>query len=160
MSPTTTSTIDISSVAFAQGQPIPAEYTCDGKNVSPPLRWANVPAAAKALALICDDPDAPRGTYVHWVLFDLQPAVRELPAGVPTTERLQNGARQGKHSGGRVGYTGPCPPSGTHRYFFKLYALDRALELKGTPTKDELLAAMEGHVIGRGELMGTYSRQR
>src|SRR5919204_4811913 len=114
MSPTTTSTIDISSVAFAQGQPIPAEYTCDGKNVSPPLRWANVPAAAKALALVCDDPDAPRGTYVHWVLFDLPPAVRELPAGVPTAERLPNGARQGKHSGGGAGHTRPRPPSGTH----------------------------------------------
>lgn len=155
-------TIQLTSSAFAEGQPIPAKHTCDGAGISPPLKWSNVPTGAKSLALICDDPDAPAGVWVHWVLYDLQPTVTELPEGVPTTETIPDGAKQGVNDFKHIGYGGPCPPRGDpHRYFFKLYALDAELQFKAKATKKELVRAMEGHVLaeGQGQLMGTYKRK-
>jgi Raf kinase inhibitor-like YbhB/YbcL family protein len=152
-------TITLESAAFREGETIPREYTGDGKDISPPLRWPAAPEGAKSFALICDDPDAPRGTWVHWVLYNLPGDVREVGPEVPPREVLANGARQGKNDFGRIGYGGPAPPRGKpHRYFFKLYALDRALDLAAGATKDQLLAAMKGHVLAEGQLMGKYGR--
>lgn len=153
------SPLAVTSAAFSPGEPIPRTHTCDGEDVSPPLAWSGVPAGAKSLALICDDPDAPAGTWVHWVLYDLPPESKTLAGGVPRQENLKNGAKQGKNDFRKTGYNGPCPPGGTHRYFFKLYALDVALNLPAGLTKTELLKAMEGHVLGEGRLMGTYNRK-
>jgi Raf kinase inhibitor-like YbhB/YbcL family protein len=155
--------IQITSAAFADGQPIPAKYTCQGRDISPPLQWTNAPANTKSFALITDDPDAPVGTWVHWVhwvLYDLPPNTTELPEGVSKTRVISNGAKQGLNSWPRLGYGGPCPPPGKpHRYFFKLYALDTLLNLKPGVTKKDLLKAMEGHVLAEGQLMGTYQRK-
>ncbi len=152
--------IQLTSTAFAEGQPIPVIHTCDDRNVSPPLSWSNLPAGTKSLALITDDPDAPGGTFVHWVVYGIPPNVTELPQGVPTTEALSNGAKQGTTGFGRVGYAGPCPPRGKpHRYFFKLYALDSELQIKVRATKQDVLNAIKGHVLAEGQLMGTYQRQ-
>lgn len=151
--------IKITSSAFEHEGMIPSRYTCDGENISPPLKWEGIPENAKSIALICDDPDAPMGTWVHWVLYDLPADVNELPEGVPDDEILENGAKQGRNSWGRIGYGGPCPPSGTHRYFFKIYALDKMLNLEPGITKEKLLKAMEGHVVAQGELMGKYRRK-
>lgn len=152
--------IQITSSAFAEGQPIPAKHTCDGKDVSPPLQWTNIPPEAKSLALISDDPDAPVGTWVHWVLYDLPPTTAGLSEGVPKSPELSNGAKQGTNDFRRIGYGGPCPPPGKpHRYFFKLYALDTVLGLKPGATKRDVEKAMEGHILAQGELMGTYQRR-
>jgi Raf kinase inhibitor-like YbhB/YbcL family protein len=152
--------IPITSPAFASGRPIPAEYTCEGSDVSPPLQWTNAPANTKSFALIADDPDAPMGTWVHWVLYDLPPNTTELPEGVVKTRDLPGGAKQGLNSWPRLGYGGPCPPPGRpHRYFFKLYALDAMLDLKPGATKKDVEAAMQGHVLAEGQLMGTYQRK-
>jgi hypothetical protein len=152
--------IILTSTAFAEGQPIPKKYTGDGADVSPPLQWRGVPAGARSLALIADDPDAPVGTWVHWVLYGLPANTTELPENVPAAERLSSGARQGLNDFRRVGYGGPAPPAGrAHRYFFKLYALDQELDLKPRATKAELLRAMEGQVLAEGQLMGTYQRR-
>jgi Raf kinase inhibitor-like YbhB/YbcL family protein len=148
----------ITSPAFREGGTIPARYTCRGEDISPPLAWDGVPAAAKSLALICDDPDAPMGTWVHWVVFDIPPETRALREGIPKTGRIEGGAAQGMSDFGAVGYGGPCPPSGTHRYFFKLYALDAKLDLAGTVTKERLLAAMKGRVLAEGQLVGTFGK--
>jgi Raf kinase inhibitor-like YbhB/YbcL family protein len=150
--------LKVTSAAFAEGAAISSEYTCDGRNVSPPLAWDGVPANAKTLALIADDPDAPRGVWTHWVVFNLPASERGLAEAVPATETLADGAKQGKNDFGNAGYGGPCPPTGTHRYYFKLYALDRALSLPSGATKDQLLKAIEGHVVAEGELMGRYQR--
>ena len=150
--------LKLTSASFEDGDMIPPRHTCDGANVSPPLAWDDVPATAAALALICDDPDAPMGTWVHWVLYDLPPDITELPEGVPTREVLDSGARQGRNGSRRIGYGGPCPPSGTHRYYFKLYALDDKIDLPPGATKKQLLAAMEGHILAEGQLMGRYKR--
>ena len=150
--------IELKSTAFDEGGMIPKLYTCDGRDVSPPLHWPGVPEGSKSLALIADDPDAPMGTWVHWVLFNLPADTTDLPEGVPADEELPDGARQGTSDFGRPGYGGPCPPSGSHRYFFKVYALDALLDLPASTTKEQLVHAMEGHVLARGELMGTYSR--
>jgi len=150
--------IRITSGAFEQGGKIPVKYTCDGQDVSPPLSWEGVPEGTKALAIICDDPDAPMGTWVHWVLFNIPPGVTELPENVPAQPTLENGAVHGINDFRNYGYGGPCPPGGTHRYFFKIYALDAKVDLKPGATKAQLLDAMEGHILGKGELMGTYSR--
>jgi Raf kinase inhibitor-like YbhB/YbcL family protein len=147
--------IELTSPAFAHGEAIPTLYSCDGDDISPPLQWQNVPAGTQSLALIMDDPDAPRGTWVHWVLYNMPPQTSELPENVALTA----GSSQGTNSWNRLGYGGPCPPSGTHRYFFKLYALDSELDLAAGATKDQLLAAMEGHILAQGELMGTYARR-
>jgi Raf kinase inhibitor-like YbhB/YbcL family protein len=151
--------IELSSTAFGEGAAIPKQYTEDGKNVSPPLRWADPPKETKSFALICDDPDAPRGTWVHWVVFNLPSGQRELEEGVPTQEELTSGARQGKNDFGKIGYGGPAPPRGKpHRYFFKLYALNTMLELAPGATKDQLIAAMKGHALAEGQLIGQYGR--
>ena len=153
-------TIQLTSPTLVEGQPIPTKYTCDGADISPPLKWSNVPPGAKSLALICDDPDAPAGVWVHWILYDLPPTVTELPERVPTTETIPNGAKQGVNDFKRIGYGGPCPPRGNpHRYFFKLYALDAELQLKARATKKDLVRAMEGHILAEGQLMGTYKRK-
>jgi Raf kinase inhibitor-like YbhB/YbcL family protein len=152
--------IQLTSSAFAEGKPIPAKYTCDGADVSPPLAWSNVPEGTKSLVLISDDPDAPVGTWVHWVIYNIPPDATDLAEGVPKSEVLTNGATQGMTDFKRIGYGGPCPPrGGPHRYFFKLYALDTGLELKPGATKQELLRAMEGHILAEGQLMGTYQRR-
>jgi Raf kinase inhibitor-like YbhB/YbcL family protein len=155
--------IHIESTAFAGGGAIPKLYTCDGKDVSPPLTWSGVPVTARSLALICDDPDAPRGIWTHWVIFDLPASVGGLGEGVPAHERVTvteggGSAIQGKNDFGKPGYGGPCPPSGTHRYFFRIYALDTELGLGPATTRQDLLRSIKGHVLAEGELMGTYSR--
>ncbi len=150
--------ITITSSAFKEGGMIPSRYSCDGEDISPPLAWTGVPDGTKTLALICDDPDAPVGTWVHWVLFDLPADTRELPANVPPDKVLESGAKHGVNDFRRFGYGGPCPPGGTHRYYFKLYALDTEIDLGPGITKAQLLNAMEGHILARGELMGTYNR--
>lgn len=150
--------IAITSNAFDEGGLIPSKYTCDGVDVSPPLRWDGIPEGAASIALICDDPDAPMGTWVHWVLFNLPARAKELAENIPTTETLADGARQGINDFGKIGYGGPCPPSGTHRYFFKIYALDTQLDLATGADKSQLLEAMEGHILAQGQLMGKYKR--
>jgi len=151
-------TLTITSKAFSEGGMIPVKYTCDGEDVSPPLAISGVPEKTKSLALISDDPDAPGGTWVHWVLYNLPPGTRELPEKLPTKQILDNGARHGITDFGRFGYGGPCPPGGTHRYFFKVYALDVVLDLSGKITKKDLVAAMQGHILAEGQLMGKYKR--
>lgn len=151
--------IKITSSAFQDGGLIPAKYTCDGADVSPPLQWDNVPQTAKSIALICDDPDAPMGTFVHWVIFGLPAETRQLAEKVAADKTLPSGARQGTSGFGRVGYGGPCPPSGTHRYFFKIYALDTTLDLPAGARKSDLLKAMQGHILGQGQLVGKYKRR-
>jgi Raf kinase inhibitor-like YbhB/YbcL family protein len=151
--------VTITSGAFAEGGMIPMQYTCDGADISPPLMWSGIPDGAKSLALICDDPDAPSKTWVHWVLYNMPPELTGLPDSILSNEVLDNGARHGITDFGRFGYGGPCPPSGTHRYFFKLYALDTMLDLPERADKRQLEAAMEGHVLASGQLMGEYARQ-
>lgn len=155
--------MNVTSPAFAANAPIPVKHTCDGADVSPALSWAGVPPEAKSLALVMDDPDAPVGTWVHWVLYDLPATLAGLPEGVPKKERLDGGGTHGACWGvdrfSRVGYSGPCPPPGSpHRYHFRLYALDRVLGLPPRATKADLLEAMKGHVLAEGELVGTYGR--
>ncbi len=151
--------IKITSSAFEDGGLIPAKYTCDGADVSPPLQWDAVPEGTGSIALICDDPDAPMGTWVHWVLFNLPSDAKELAENIPTEETLPNGAKQGTNDFGRVGYGGPCPPGGTHRYFFKIYALDTEVGLQAGADKRRLLKTMEGHILEQGQLIGKYKRQ-
>ena len=151
--------IKITSPAFEEGGLIPAKYTCDGADISPPLQWEAVPEGTKSIAIICDDPDAPMGTWVHWVLFNLPPDTKELAEKLPDDETLPNGARQGITDFGKTGYGGPCPPSGTHRYFFKIYALDTVIDIVAIADKPKLLKAMEGHILGQGQLIGKYKRQ-
>ena len=151
--------IKVTSAAFENGGMIPSKYTCDGADVSVPLMWEGVPDGAKSIALIADDPDAPMGTWVHWVVYDLPPETRELEEHMPVAAKLDNGAKQGVTDFKRVGYGGPCPPSGTHRYFFKVYALDTIIEASGMLDKAGLLKAMEGHIIGQGQIMGKYRRK-
>jgi Raf kinase inhibitor-like YbhB/YbcL family protein len=148
----------ITSSAFTEGQAIPNRYTCDGPDVSPDIAWSGVPDGAASLALICDDPDAPMGTWVHWVLFNIPADAGGLPAEIPSNAALKNGAVHGTNDFGRLGYGGPCPPGGTHRYFFKLYALDAMLALESGATKARVLEAMAGHILAEDQLMGTYSR--
>jgi Raf kinase inhibitor-like YbhB/YbcL family protein len=151
-------TLKISSSAFSEGEMIPARYTCDGSDVSPDLSWSGVPKAAKSLALICDDPDAPMGTWVHWVLFNIPADAVGLPAEIASSAKLENGARHGTNDFRRLGYGGPCPPGGTHRYFFKLYALDTELKLDSGITKAQLVEAIQGHILAEAQLMGKYKR--
>jgi Raf kinase inhibitor-like YbhB/YbcL family protein len=146
---------EITSTAFKQEEPIPPMYSCKGEDISPPLAWGDPPEGTQSFALIMDDPDAPGGTWDHWIVYNLPGDVRELPEGM---ERGDLGTTFGANSWGRVDYGGPCPPSGTHRYFFKLYALDTNLELGQGASKNQLQAAMEGHILAESELMGTFSR--
>lgn len=150
--------IVVTSTAFTNGGKIPDLYSCRGDDRSPPLAWTGAPANTGAYALIMDDPDAPMGTWIHWVVYNIPPSFAGLPEGVSEATLSGSGAIGGRNSWGRTGYGGPCPPSGTHRYFFKLYALDSALTNRTALTKAELLAAMEGHILARGELMGTFTK--
>ena len=152
----------LTSAAFKDGATIPGKYTCDGVDVSPPLAWSGAPAGTRSFALVADDPDAPGGTWVHWVLYNLPADVSELPENIAKVESLDlGGARQGRNDFRRPGYGGPCPPPGpAHRYFFKLYALDTRLQLKAGAQKKDVEAVMEGHVLGTAQLMGTYARQK
>ena len=154
----------LTSAAFENGKEIPAVHTCEGKDVSPVLTWSGAPSAARSLALIVDDPDAPdpaapRMVWVHWVLYNIPPSAKGLPQAV-TPESLPAGTSQGRNDWGRTGYGGPCPPTGRHRYFFKLYALDSLLSDLNRPTKAQLEAAMQGHIVEHATLMGTYQRSR
>ena len=152
--------MQLTSTAFKEGESIPSRFTCDESNVSPALKWSGVPAGAKSLVLIADDPDAPVGTWVHWVLYDLPAGTSELAEDTPKSQYLAGGAKQGLNDFQRLGYGGPCPPPGKpHRYFFKLYALDTALELKPGATKKEVERAMEKHILAQAQLMGTYKRK-
>jgi Raf kinase inhibitor-like YbhB/YbcL family protein len=150
--------IKLTNSVFKDGEFIPKKYTCDGANVSPPVEWSGTPEAAKSIALICDDPDAPAGIWVHWVIFNIPASANKLNENIPFDKVLEDGAVQGKNDFRKIGYGGPCPPGGIHRYFFKIYALDKRLELKPGATKGELLNAMEGHILAEGKLMGRYSR--
>jgi hypothetical protein len=150
-------TLELTSSAFTQGTPIPAAYSCDGKGTSPPLAWSGAPADTKSFALIMDDPDAPVGTFVHWVIYNIPAQTSVLPEALSKDAKLRDGSIQGTNSARRSGYTPPCPPGGTHRYFFKLYALDTILDLAAAD-KEGLLQAMQGHILAQGELMGTYTR--
>jgi Raf kinase inhibitor-like YbhB/YbcL family protein len=159
-----TMSLTITSTAFTNGGEIPSRYTCQGEDISPPLDWRGVPDKARSLILIVDDPDAPdpkapRMTWVHWVLFNLPPDTTGLPEDA-TPDALPSGTGLGMNSWNRTGYGGPCPPIGRHRYFHKLYALDTVFDLPGRPTSKALEAAMQGHVIGQAELVGTYQKSR
>ncbi len=164
-------TIKLRSTAFADGGMIPQRFTCDGSDRSPDLSWSGVPENSRTLALICDDPDAPAGTWSHWVVFNLPAQVTGLKEGVPASERVPNtsmeesspagsdrDATQGKNDFGKLGYGGPCPPGGTHRYFFRLYALDARLELGPEATRANVLKAIKGHILAEGRLIGKYTR--
>ena len=150
--------IKVTSPVFGDGELIPATYTADGRNISPPLEWSGVPEGTKSIALINDDPDAPMGTWVHWVVYNIPPNVTSLEENVLPSETLPNGAVHGTTDFGRIGYGGPAPPSGTHRYFFKIYALDTKLDLPTGATKGQVEEAMNGHVLAEGRLMGKYKR--
>jgi Raf kinase inhibitor-like YbhB/YbcL family protein len=151
----------LSSSAFKDGEVIPVRHTCDGEDVSPPLAWTGAPVETRTFALICDDPDAPRGTGVHWLIWNLQADAVELGEGIPPSPQLPSGARQGLNDGGGLGYAGPCPPSGKpHRYFFRLHALDTALNLDPRVSRADLEAAMAGHVLTQSTIMGTYERRK
>ena len=148
----------IMSSAFADGEMIPELYTADGSDISPPLEWMDPPGGTRSYAIVCHDPDAPAGDWVHWAMYNIHPDTMELAAGVPPDPELYDGAMQGTNSWGRIGYGGPAPPSGTHRYFFRIYALSTSLDLGPGASRDELLAAMEDHILEEAVLMGRYTR--
>lgn len=150
--------IKISSPAFQDGEMIPKLYSCEDKNISPPVNWDNVPTGTMSIAIIMDDPDAPVGTWVHWVIYNISPDTLKLEQAVPAEKVLPNGAYQGRNDWGRIGYGGPCPPGGTHRYFFKIFALDTEPDLKPGMNKKELLKAIDGHIISEGKIIGKYKR--
>jgi Raf kinase inhibitor-like YbhB/YbcL family protein len=152
--------LNITSRAFEDGGVIPGKYTCDRDNISPPLAWSNVPGAAKELALILDDPDAPSGVFVHWVVYGLPATAGELEQAAPPTRKLRAGGAQGRNGFGNIGYGGPCPPSGEHRYFSHLYALDADIGLAPGVSRQEAGAAMKGHVLEEAKLMFRYKRQK
>ena len=150
----------VESAAIKEGQPIPRQYTCDGINISPPLEWSGVPKSAKTIAIVADDPDAPAGTWVHWVLYNLPAENIGLVENVPATDNLKAGGFQGKNDFGKPGYGGPCPPSGTHRYFFRVYALDTLLDVSAGSDKRTVEKAMKDHILGSGELIGMYKKSK
>jgi Raf kinase inhibitor-like YbhB/YbcL family protein len=151
--------LTISSTAFLDGAAIPRKFTCDGQDLSPPLAWSDVPAGAQSLALICNDPDAPMGTWTHWVLWNIPPGATSLPEGLPKDASLPSGMKQGLNSWPRVGYNGPCPPPGKpHHYVFTLYALDNELDLPAQAHENALENALKGHVLAQAQLVGMYGR--
>jgi Raf kinase inhibitor-like YbhB/YbcL family protein len=154
--------IQITSNAFQEGESIPIKYTCDGQDRSPALIWSDIPEDSQTLALICEDPDAPSGTFVHWIIYNISPTITELAEGVPSVELLPDGAIQGQNDFKRTGYGGPCPPPGDspHRYFFRLYALDTEIQLRAGAGREEFARAIEDHILAGGHLMGTYQRKR
>ncbi len=152
--------MELKSSDFSAGSLIPRDFTCEGRDVSPALAWEGAPQGTASFALICDDPDAPMGTWVHWVIFNIPASAHQLASGVPDTEVLSDSTRQGINDSQMTGYGGPCPPPGkAHRYYFKLYALDAMLPLSGRVTKEKLLAAMQGHILAQAQTMGTYRRK-
>ncbi len=146
------------STSFEHKNPIPAKHSCKGSDISPQLSWNGFPAETLSFALIMDDPDAPSGTWVHWVYFNIPPTTTQLAENFPRDRELPDGSRNGKNSWGKTGYNGPCPPTGTHRYFFKLYALDTKLNLDSNTEKTQLLKSIQGHILAMAELMGTFSK--
>jgi len=150
--------IKITSPIFEHGGMIPSKYTCDSDDISPPLNWEDIPEGTKSVALIMDDPDAPRGTWVHWIVYNIRPDTRGLTENLPPNEVLDDGSLQGKNSWGSIGYGGPCPPRGVHRYYFKIYALDSLTLTEPGASKEDLLESMGTHIIDQGELMGRYER--
>ena len=150
--------IEVRSSSFGEGDRIPVDFTCEGADMSPPIEWSGIPAHARSLAIIVEDPDAPAGNWTHWLVYDLPPDLKQLPAEIPTGGRLSIGGSQGRTDFGKTGYRGPCPPKGEHRYFFKVYALDAMLLLKPGVSKKELFQAMRGHILAEGALMGKYDR--
>lgn len=148
----------LESKSFKTGGPIPAAHTCDGPDTSPDLVWTDPPEGTTCFALVCDDPDAPAGTWVHWLVWNIPAASRRLADGIPRLPELPDGTRQGSNGSRRLGYGGPCPPSGTHRYFFRIYALDRELDLPAGSARAALEQAISGHILAEAELMGTYRR--
>lgn len=153
--------LTINSLDFSANQPIPKEFTCEGANKAPKLVWENVPQKTKSFAIICDDPDAPAGTWVHWVVYNIPADKRSLDYITDRTEKLSDGTMQGANSWPKIGYDGPCPPKGhgIHHYHFKLFALDSLLNLKPKATKEELLKAMKGHIVAQAEITGLYERK-
>lgn len=151
-------TFDLTSSAFTHKGAIPSLYTCKDKDVSPPLSWSGAPTGVKSFALVVDDPDAPAGTWIHWVYFNIPGTKTSLDQGLTREKEFTDGSRNGENSWGVLGYDGPCPPSGTHRYFFKLYALDTILSLEPGATKPEVLKAIQGHTLAMAELMGTFQK--
>lgn len=150
---------ELKSSAFVSGSMIPSVYTCEGKNISPPLAWSGAPVGTKSFVLICDDPDAPLSTWVHWVYYNIPATITSFPEDVDKTERPALGGIQGKNSFRDFGYGGPCPPQGTHRYIFKLYALDGMLALPSGAKKEDVLKAMDKHVLAYAELVGRYKKK-
>lgn len=151
--------IDLTSSAFREGDMIPQKYGFNDENLSPPIVWAKVPEGTQSIAVICDDPDAMGGTWVHWVIFNIPTATEGLPEGVSREETLQDGSRQGVNDFKKIGYDGPAPPYGVHRYVFKVFALDTMLDLQDSATKKELLSRMAGHILGEGKLMGRFKKK-
>lgn len=150
--------MELSSTVFKHGASIPKQYSCDGPNISPPLQWSGTPQNTQSFTLIVDDPDAPRGTWVHWILFNIPPGVVALPENIMKTRTIPNGARQGMNDFREIGYGGPCPPGGKHRYNFTLYALDTELMIDPGSLRAAVEKAMQGHVLATSQLMGTYQR--
>ncbi len=148
----------VKSSVFSEGAIMRAKYTCDGEDVSPPLTWSGAPGETQSFTLICDDPDAPAGTWVHWVFYDIPGSVSELPENVPGQKNPKTGGAQGVNDFRKIGYGGPCPPGGTHRYYFKLYALDKEIGMAPGASKQQVSAAMKGHVLAEAQLMGRYRR--
>ena len=150
----------LTSAVFSEGASIPGKYACDGEDRSPPLKWDGAPKETRSFAIICDDPDAPSGTWVHWVVYDLTPATTELAEAIPPLNSVPGGGTQGNNDFGRVGYGGPCPPQGkAHHYYFKLYALDRELGLGAGVTKQVVIDAMKNHILSEAQLVGIYQRK-
>ncbi len=158
-SKTESTNMELKSQAFTAEHPIPSRHTCDGQDASPPLSWSEPPAGTKSFALVSDDPDAPGGVWVHWVVWNIPASARALAESLSKKESLPDGTKQGTTDFGRIGYGGPCPPSGTHRYYFRLHALDTTLVLPASTTKEDLERAMRGHILAQAELMGTYKRR-
>jgi len=151
--------LSMKSPAFADGDPIPKKHSCQGEDVSPALTWDGIPAEAKSIALIVDDPDAPGGTWVHWLAYNIPPSTQGLPEAVPGRKVGEDGMKQGRNDFGRISYGGPCPPPGkAHRYFFKIYALDAILDLEAGASRAQLEAAMKSRILAEGRLVGTFRR--
>lgn len=150
--------LEVTSSAFEEGSSIPSDFTCDGEELSPPIQWVSAPVGTKGFAVVVSDPDAPSGNWVHWMIYDLSPELDQLPSGIPAEAVIPGGGFQGKNDFGKMGYGGPCPPQGAHRYFFKVYALDKILHLEPGVSKEQLEQAMRGHILAEGSLMGRYER--